>query len=254
MKKIVGIVMSFIFIFSFGNVSFANSLSELDSKVLYNAQEITDIDLLYERAKHGISDVVSKNPDQNIAFVSDAPINGTIKEYTTTQKLLAVEKNGVLEESFKTVSFLVYTEEKSTDEEKPGLIQPRGSKEEEDWDSSKGVRAYSTVKYTRSTNNNLYTYKLDSVSGGWNSYDHGTLIIERKVKYGITGNAQGSGIAVSKSSGDLYPNQNTFDYTAPSSWPALESNVVMGVNTYITLKRQSGTYEWTLHLQNNLTN
>lgn len=51
MKKVTSLVLSIVFLLTlFGDTSFAQSAS-LDGKIIYRADEITDIDLLFERAK-----------------------------------------------------------------------------------------------------------------------------------------------------------------------------------------------------------
>ncbi|WP_110931587.1 hypothetical protein [Paenibacillus bouchesdurhonensis] len=250
-KKLFILTLVVVLFSSFGSISFAEPKADSGGTVIYQAEEITDLDVLFDRAKNGISDVT--NDSEQALFVVQSPSdnNDNIKQYTTTQKLLAVQNGEELVETFSKVSFLVITNDYNSSEN-GNLIRPFGSKEEEEWDSGYGLRAYSKVNYTRTLNNNVYAYKLDSVSGGWDKSDSRYILSDRKVVYGISGNAQGSGIGVSRSSGNLYPSGNTFSYTAPSSWPALETNLKMGVNTYITIERGTSS-TWTLHHQNNLT-
>lgn len=251
-KKLLFLVLVVVLFSSIGGTSFAEP-STSEGKIIYQAEEITDLDLLLERAKNGLTDV-EENPQQKLFVVQNhSDNNEDIKEYTTTQKLLAVQNGDEVVETFSKVSFVVITNENKNGVINNGnLIKPFSSKEEEEWDGGYGLKAYSKVNYTRTKSGNIYAYKLDSVSGGWEKSDSRYILSDRKVVYGITGNSKDHGAGISKSSGNLYPSGNTFSYTAPSSWPALEANVLLGVNTYITITRGTNS-SWTLHHQNNLS-
>lgn len=228
----------------FGDTSFAQSAS-LDGKIIYRADEITDIDLLFERAKNGVTDETDNNFKEHMSILGAVSDNDVIRHFSTTQKLLEVKKNNETIENFKIVSFVVVSENDDS-----GIIRPFGSKDEEQWDGTYGIRAYSTVYFTRSRNGNLYTYTLDSVSGGWDNIDSQYRLSDRHVRYGVTGNRAGGGVVVKHA--DKYPTGNSFSYDATSamSYP-VESKVVMGLNSYITIKRGTDS-TWELAHQNNL--
>jgi hypothetical protein len=245
LKQLASLVMSLVFLLTLvGNTSFAQSTS-FDEKIIYKAKEITDINLLYERAKNGVTDKKDDNFKEDVSIMGAVSENDEIRKFSTTQKLLEVEKNNETTESFKTVSFVVVSEKHDN-----GIIRPFGSKDEEQWDGAYGIRAYSTVYYTRSTNGNLYTYTLNSVSGGWDNIDSQYSLSGRHVRYGVSGNRAGGGVVLEHE--DKYPTGNTFSYTATSamSYP-VESRVIMGLNSYITIKRGTSS-TWELHHQNNL--
>lgn len=245
MKKIVGILLSFVFLLSLAsNTSFAQAVESPYEEVLFEAAEITNIDALYERAKNGVTDEAGDIFKENISVLgkSDEDI---VRSFSTTQKLLVAQKNGEIIEKFKTVTFTVVSKDNENN-----IIQPFGNKDEDDWDGAYGIRAYSTVYYTRGSTGNLYNYTLDSVSGGWDNIDKQYNLSGRHVKYGVTGNKVGGGIVATHS--DKYPTGNSFSYSATSSMAVpVEGRVIMGLNSYITIKRGTNS-TWELHHQNNL--
>lgn len=246
MKKVSSLILSVVFMLSlFGNTSFAQSVDPSNGEIIYKADEITDINVLFERAKNGITDEIVNNFEENVSILGEVSDNDVIRQFSTTQKLLEVKKNNEIIESFKTVSFVVVSKENEN-----SIIQPFGSKDEEQYDGTWGIRAFSTVYFTRGTNGTLYTYTMDSVSGGWDSIDPTYNLSDRHVRYGVTGNKVGGGYVSTYS--DKYPTGNSFSYSATSAMSVtVESGVRIGLNSYITIKRGTNS-TWDLNHQNNL--
>lgn len=232
----------------FGSVSFAKAsdTSQEEGVVLYETEQITDIDLLLERAKNGISDLES-TPTQKLTLKSESSnsliersqVNQSLEEevdyYSTTQLLKVVQKGEDITETYSTTSI--------------GILAA-GSIYQTTGDSSGGVVAYSTVNYDRTTNGGLFVYKLVSVTGGWNPHDSSISLSNRTVRYAISGNKYGGGFT-SQTSGNIAVSANAFGFAAPTSWDSVESSsMIMGVTTDVKLTR--GSTQWSLLHQNNI--
>lgn len=250
MKKVfVSFLSLTLVLILFGNVSFATPVEvPKDTEVvLYQAEQITDIDLLLERAKNGISDLESTSTqkqkltlklENNNSLIEKSLVNQKLEEgelYSTTQLLKVVQKGEDVTETYSTTSI--------------GILSAGSLYGTTDLLDG-GVVAYSTVNFDRTANGGLYVYKLISVTGGWNRHDNTILLSNRIVKYAISGNKNGGGFA-SHSSGNIAETVNAFGYAAPSTWNSFESsNMIMGVTTEITLTR--GSQQWLLLHPNNI--
>ncbi|WP_339287593.1 hypothetical protein [Paenibacillus sp. FSL E2-0201] len=251
MKKVFGSFLSLtLVLILFGNVSFATpvEVSKDTEVVLYEAEQITDIDLLLERAKNGISDLESTSTENqkmtlksenNNSLIEKSIVNQKLEEevelYSTTQLLKVVQKGEDVTETYSTTSIGILS---------AGSLY--GTTDILDG----GVVAYSTVNFDRTPNGGLYVYKLISVTGGWNRHDSTLSLSNRIVRYAISGNKNGGGFA-SHSSGDIAETVNAFGYAAPTTWSSVESSsMIMGVTTEVTITR--GSQQWLLRHPNNI--
>lgn len=247
MKRLLKSVTSLsIILLLFGSTSYAETAATLDTDavVIFETAPITDIDVLFERARNGITDATAPTLNQSMTLSSKS-LNVPVKEadeevdveyYSTSQKVKAVQQGEDVTESYITTSFSVLT---------------AGSKYETTPDQSLGVVAYSTINYDRTTNGNLYNYKLISVTGGWNPHDSTISLSNRIVRYGITGNKSGGGF-VNNQSGNVAVSVNAYGFTAPTSWGTVETSfMTMGSNSSVTLTR--GSSQWVLNHFNNIS-
>jgi len=246
MKKLSSLLATmFLLTTIFGGVSAFASSPEEKEIVLFEAEPITDVEVLLERAKNGISDsngeiaTFTNKPSLSVQSIKTTGVEDEdeFKQdfYETTQKLKVVQKGDDIIETYNTTSFAVLSE---------------GRKYETQPDSSGGVVAYSTVTYDRVPNGHLALYKLIKVSGGWNVHDSSISLSNREYTYGASGNSV-NGAPVSQSSGPQSTGElNAFQQNAPSAWVYVDSvDLLMGVTSVVDLSRGTSS-KWKLTFMN----
>lgn len=115
------------------------------------------------------------------------------------------------------------------------------------WDSTGGVKIFSTIYYSESVSyDRTYTH-LDKITGGYEKADRSLSVVSQEITYGATQPylVQTKVENVTGTSWTIIP---------PSSWEAIDTSQtlarILGVNSYVTIKRNSGS--WTVTLLNNL--
>ena len=258
MKKILLLILlvSLLFTTGFENVK-AAILPKHQQKTIIVSQknEETNLNTLYYKAKHGISDIkTSELPKpsiqiKNISNKNDvslfstnavSPSNTLSSDVSSTAQVLKDTKTGNVEikevavTSFATIQPLASSASQS------------GSK----YDSSKSVKAYSTFYYSLKSIKGVSAIKETRVKGGWKIADSSVSISGRTVNYGCSGISTSSGIIKDQAT-EKHPKGN-FNYGTPSSWNYIIKNasyMVLGVTTKVTLKRGSRS-KWSLRLVN----
>lgn len=244
MKKLSTLLASlFLLTTIFGSASSFAATPEEKEVILFEAEPITDIDVLLERAKNGITDstgkvtTFSKKPSLKIQALNESAASEEFEQETfeTTQKIKVTQKGSEITETYNTTEFVVLSE---------------GRKYETQPDSSGGVVAYSTVTYDRVPHGNLYLYKLIKVSGGWNVHDSSIILSNREYTYGASGNNI-TGSHVEQASGPHSTGElNAFQQTAPTSWVSVDSSdLLMGVTSFVDLSRGTSS-KWKLVFMN----
>lgn len=268
--KFTKILITFIIaiLISAQTVSANTENSSKDEVVYFQSEEIKDIELLRDRAKKGITDLVvkknksvlikenKKDKSKNI----EIPIN----EYQTTQKLKVVkDSNDDIITSYVTTVFVDITEEAIAEEEEKentlnlGFLTPvfkflsesfgpikayAGSKSDETSGSSYSVRSYSTIYWQERGSGVSREFRLTSANGGWTRLDSAVSMSNRTVRLGQSN-------AVTP---DYKPTSNTYNYNAPTSWSWLNANCTscfVGSTSEITITR--GSSSWKQVLTNN---
>ncbi|WP_313640339.1 hypothetical protein [Paenibacillus sp.] len=208
-----------------------------DKVVLFEATPITDIDVLLERAKNGITDRQNESqPTPSVVQISNKALLQEdefsleeIEYYSTTQKIREIKQDQTTVETFSTTNFAILSADDKY-QTKP--------------DTSGGVVAYSTVSYDVIYANNLENYKLLSVTGGWNVHDSSISLSNRTVTYGASGNGMGGGAYLTQKRGPYTVSVNAFSYAAPSEWVYItEPQSTVGVTSQVTLSRGSSTWQ-----------
>lgn len=261
MKKFLYFLIACSFFISiFGESVSAEKKTDV-GKVTYQQNEITDIDELYSKAiedsnktateELNISATLSKvEPvNKNLSLMNNSDENDTKKVDTisTTQLLKKVEySNNKTEEFYATTVFtnnidpVLGVTPSST-----GGITPFASSEDVEYDDSYSVKAYSTYYYTKLTYGDYSYHDITSVKGGWTKLDSSVTLSRREVIYGATGPAYHDNRFITQRQ-ISYPGSNTFSYTAPSSWIAVQPTHAVGVTTNIDINRRSSTWRLTL--------
>ncbi|MGN7471701.1 hypothetical protein [Brevibacillus sp. SAFN-007a] len=251
MRKIGSILIAILLTVSIGNVALAEDFGKAKEEVIFKANEINDLQVLFERAKAKKTDLKEVSSGVATIFKDGGPIED-IPVYQTTQKIQSVKdlKTNNIKESYVTYVFYNVPKEVLLEDS----FTTYGQKGDEKWDSSYSVQAYSTYYFDRYYDqNNLAYKKLTSVSGGWNIDDSSVAITAREVWFGASGGSlQDNGTAggsVIQESPHYKPTSNSFSYNAPTHWkPVADFASVVGVTTKASLKRNSST--WTLEFQN----
>ncbi len=246
MKKAISYSLIFVMLFLLSiPVSAEEKETVKKEKVIYQAKEITNEKELYERALIGIKEV----PINNLDLPEQEMINNQTKEHVnlsqhvTSQLLSTKSINDSVVQEFAITTFV--TPEASTNSEP--VFSTFASKSEDLWDSSQGVKAYSTIYYTRTTKSGVGYAKVTKATGGWTVSDKSISLSNRVVKIGTSGWPAGTQ-SITKN-----PSGNSWSYTTPTSWKYIstEGENAIGATSTVTLKRGTRS-TWTLKLNNNL--
>lgn len=242
-KRFLCLMVTLVFFFNVFSVSgaFASSspqIHQVNPKVLFQKDEIKDINELFQRAKNNKSDI-------NIKFNPKATLKddrGNIKKlatYHTTQWLKKLEYSNGAEENFFATTAFVVVPESTISSKYNDKLDPQ----------TYGVKAYATIYWTNVTDNGTTYWKFTKASGGWQILDGTITISGMHVMLAEYGPSPYGSVSHTK---DYYPTSNTFSYTTPSTWePILPLGYVFdfGVNTWATLRHGSGS-PWELHMTN----
>ncbi|MGY3716305.1 hypothetical protein ACWE42_12365 [Sutcliffiella cohnii] len=224
-------------------------------------EEITDIELLYEKAKENGPKNLNLNKLQDSKYSSISNINSyestnLEKETYEYEQLLEVQQNsrGETIEHYALTKFedVYLIDDSVMDNDDSFTILSSGSKNRSGTDSTIGVRAYTTIYYSFVTNT-VEHIRLTKVEGGWTILDPSLTLSGREVLYGAVGWSRYGNTSGQRATRN--PIGNTFSYTPSSSWHpvALGSDMTfVGVNTKVTISKRVGTSpSWTLSIQNN---
>lgn len=252
------------------NVFAANNDNQ-KAKTIESHQEITDLNKLYERAQKGISDL-SFSSEKSLSTKSSLSLKEksnnnelNFHKYQTAQ-LLTVKQEA---DGTKIKTYAVTTMEVApTQTVKTNTIAPKNnlirmsvdaSKSDSKWDSTIGVKAYSTVYYDNKTDpRGSKHWDMSKVKGGWKVTDNRYSLSGMKVTYGQNGWSYWKGGVVTGQVSTKYPKGTTFSYTVPSSWKPVVANgsfsvegSAVGCTSYVKIKK-SGSKSWSLSFTNNL--
>lgn len=234
-----------------------NAFAGENTASLKKEKEITDLDILYEKARNEISD--NKEMDAQLQHNSTAILSGdkgtfsTNDILSTTQKLTSEQTSEGLKESYVTTTFTnVNLDELSKD----SIIQPFADHGKEGYDNSKSVKAYSRIYYNTSTNGGLPHYAITKVTGGWISYDAYVSFKNAEVSITQQGTTKYSGCTNGYCNNQIVTKTvsgSTFTYTSPmTSWKPVTKNDF----TLIAVKQKATLYDssssWVFSFDNNL--
>ncbi|WPP39264.1 hypothetical protein [Bacillus sonorensis] len=230
-------------------VSPPEKASAAESKTVYSAKEETNLDVLYEKARSGQTDLLLNSATEK-KFSTKGQLNGAdqdvkVENFSTSQ-LLEIKRDGKkVIQSYATTSFAEPKIQKKTS----GEFTTADSQGKSKWDTSIGVKAYSTIYWDiEYDGNNKEYYKFKKMTGGWTREDKSISLSKRTVHYGANGSARGKPWVTQRKT--AYPTKNTFTINPPKSWHAITKSYTgsLGGTSKVTLKRRSST--WTLQLTN----
>ncbi|NQX67996.1 hypothetical protein HQN90_17885 [Paenibacillus alba] len=234
-----------------------NTEKDNGAEIIYSANEITDVDILYDKAVQEEKNQSIKKTGGIKGVLKDEKGNQTdTKTYHTTQKLKEKKyKDGRVEGEYAVTTFADVTNQ---DLDRASILASDGSIGKDGKDDTLGFKAYSTFYYSYTTSGGSEFRKITRVTGGWTRLDGTYTFGKRTINYGSSGIPQGGGLAISQAEYntiDLPDISLTFDYTAPTSWKYISRSTTdsswytVGVNQSIVLKRSSST--WTFSFANN---
>lgn len=271
MKKafLTFLTVTLIMVFGITNGVYASS-----SKIIFNEDPITDLNVLFELSKSNTSErrvLVNTSflvKDKNNNLLTNKNINLETYEYTQKVKTILTSTGSEINTYCSTIFYDVYWYQESISNENlyedkfivtPKSVDPGGagggggsfsydeSKTKVKWDGSYGVKAYSTVYWDVLEINGLPAIDIVNVSGGWIITDdtldidpiyvrmgQSDFLVSQSVQYNTVG--------------------TTFSYNAPSYWSPIYVNAdhVFGVISYCKVYR--GASYWYLQLNNNIDN
>jgi len=223
------------------------SPKNIKSEVIYQKQEVKDLNLLYDKAQKGITEIDQKHFAKNAEIQNQTTgLTYKAKTFATTQ-LIKKEKmaNGEVVESYATTSFAVIPElnaDLTDTASQASTLAPSnydGWKYGQTWDSTSSCKAYATIYWAFVYNGTQKHVKLLSVDGGWTL--SGVTIASDYVNMGQTGLSSWTGYAEQVTT--FYPSGLTYSYSAPGSWvPVWADGVsIVGSSAYTTVRSRSGS-------------
>ncbi|KNZ68720.1 hypothetical protein Tfer_2715 [Thermincola ferriacetica] len=252
MRKFISLLLITLLVFSLVPVSLA--ANSQTSKTIYQAEEITDINELYNRALNGKTDKITY-PKAKLKNKEGKPLN--VKVYSTTQ-LLKIEKlkDGKEKKSYVTTTFAVVDEIELSSEKKSSNSRVKNRyflndyKYVEKWDPSKGVKAYQTVYWTVTSIGDDDYYDMYKVKGGW-TVSSSYSVQNCKVNIGQNGFYNG-GYTISQAL-TKYNVLIIYDYNVPPEWKPISKGMV-GANSYGSVRKGTSSTTYDLWLENFIIN
>lgn len=254
MKKTIISLIVTMFLISFffiSNVSAATTNKpETDEEVLFETAEITDLEVLYEKAKK--EDKLQKAVDKYsvksngkskkaTATLKNGKNTIEVETVSTVQLLKTVKNEGLVEKTYAVTSFASPT----IDELESVSTLADSSKSGSKTDSGISVKSSATIYYTESTVSGYASVDLNRTATSWSVLDGRTYIENRRIQMAAQGT--NSGYYYNQVDAIRYQNTNTTaTYYAPTTWKPVAKSIStfnLGVSTHVDMTR--GTYNGT---------
>lgn len=227
-----------------GSVGASDKEDNTEKKIILQQEEITDLDVLYEKAKKEKKEKKKQLVDPT-AVLTGPEGSVEVETLTTTQLLEVSEENGVKTETYAVNSF---AEPLEGDFE--FTAQATGSRSDYSYDSARAGRLNSTFYFTNTTTAGQPAVKLNRAVASFTVLDSSVSMTNRKMWLGASGYTSGG-----------YTQQYTGKYTvtgssrvvyAPTSWAPIATapSKTFGVNSSATITRRGSS--WSISLTNNL--
>lgn len=209
--------------------------------VIYEKTPIQDLEVLFDRAINGVTDLDSESHGLKSHAVLEDKITGAKKniEVFKTTEVIKVQKykNGSTKKSYATTAFAIVPFENDTvGFKKPlELLAYTGDlrllaftsdfdKGGSNWDPTGGVRAYSRIYWDEYNIGGSTFVGLVGAEGNWQNYDYPqTLVLDKTVLLGQEG--WKSDTHYFNGEIEYSPPGSSFSYPAPSSWNTQENAV-----------------------------
>lgn len=234
--------------FSFASTGQVSITTNENSKVIYENQEIKDLDVLFNKALKGETDLEVPVLLEGILINKKTGEKKTFKTYKTTQLLkVKKDKNGGIYKEYATTAFTVFNLNKTFDNSVSTSSEEGEYSAPAKWDSTGHVRAYSTIYFVfGETTNGVQTILTTRATGGWDVYDNQYSLQDRKVTITCNGLMEGR-IGVSDQIQYEYPDWLTFEYYTDPNWDPVMTTFDYKVGDVTDCEIYRGGDHW--HLQ-----
>lgn len=256
-KKFISVISaSILCLVVFSSIIVASPKAD-ETQTIFEKPEITDLNKLYDNAKNGITDdsrhqvkAVLKNMNSNQKEEEQ------ITTYSTTQ-LLKKQKlaNGQEVNSYVTTNFAKLSNQQIDKIKQESNYRTQGNMEDDKWDSSGGVQAYSTIYWTTYSSTRyplVGAIEMNKVTGGVSNHDSRLTVNYGKVTMQQNGMSDVTGFGIT---GQVKPWTNSslaYTYNRPTSWVRVQnysSSTVGSTAEYIVTSTTQGN-SWALHFPN----
>jgi hypothetical protein len=232
MQKVSAMLVSLVLMLSLlPSLAFAGS-----EEVTFTKQEITDINVLYEKAKNGETDypVASASQDQEIKDENNGKTL-SVKKSETTQHLKTKKQGDRITNQYATTVFMT------------AATTPHTTYGEK-WDSSIGVKAYHTMYWQEEIINSINTVDMNRVTGSWLISDPYLSVSNQSVRV-VQNGYKPDGWPVTQ---EVTRYDFSFDYTDIASWsPLIYGNsglpAAVGVVQSCTVYDSSSSWSFTFN-------
>ncbi|MDD2569190.1 MAG: hypothetical protein PHN47_03800 [Clostridia bacterium] len=251
MKKIMSIIMSFVMILAFSSIAMASDvdfdINRIEQgQVVYEQNEITDEDQLYERAQNGISDIPLEqlqNPQINFTPVQENKAKSLLPDPKTESNATAQIISKRILDDGTIVDEVVVTQFTDIYLPKESVIQPCLIYEDPSWDDTSSVRLTGTLTFYKATHSGVTEfYLLSKVAGRWDIVSDNPTVSNRLIVAYCCGQSDLDYLLHQEDS--YYPGTNSFSYVTGFTHYVYKHAGSMGFNAKATLKR--GTSSWTM--------
>jgi hypothetical protein len=248
MKKILSVSLALVMLLAISTqFGFSKAEAKVGNKeIVFQAKEIKDKETLYKRALKGINEDKKGAPVPEKAVLKGNGDSVEIETKTTSQLLERYNKeDGTSVEVYAATTF--------TEVEGEDLVAASASGQSgSTWDSSGGIKAFSTIYYERPSYDGNYYIEIKYATGGWDFYDGNLRVLNRDVRIGASGPTAWGGSARAVDQRRNYYGVG-LDWTAYAyaSWvPVLDNGrTSSGIASYSTISGYGDS--WTLNHYNN---
>ncbi|MFS8602533.1 hypothetical protein LRO89_08000 [Priestia megaterium] len=248
MKKFLTFGTIVVSLLSFNNIVNAEE-STNDIHTTYEQKEITNEEILLERAQNNISDI-SEKEEEKILPINDATIvneetgeEENTETYVTTQKVQETQTDdGSQTDSYVTTVFAT------------AAVSGDASRSDYANDASISVKASSTFYWDKSTVRGVPVYKHKGAKGSWKISDSNITISNRSYTLNNAGMNPDKGLVSESKRYEL--SSNSFSKAAPSTFSTIIASKakswVFGVTMDCKVKEVSSGDTWNFHFVNKI--
>lgn len=256
MKKISSIVLYILLLVFLQSLSLLNVNASSNNIIFQNdnilsEKEITQIALMDKTLLKDISEVnnITVKKDGNIV---EKAIKAGLFEYSQVLKVTQQANDEIITLYSSTIFFFASI----VDDESSLMFQDYdSSKHDTGWDGSIGVRASSTIYWTRTYDSyrNLYYVNLVMTDGEWEIFDYQLSITSKKVVVKQGGfYYDGSILKFYNDDVTLYPLSGSFEYYSPVhfEWIPVFTDLSFGMGTFMSCDVVRGGSIWNFEFNN----
>ncbi len=210
--------------------------------ILYSAQEITDEEVLLERAVNGISDVDNETVAANIKINGEAIITDNV---CSTTQLLSIKQDLLGSETSEYVTTIISNFVFEEDDNGNTLLRGTGVWEEEDTNNGDAT-VYAKIYYEEKDIAGIPCVKLQKVQGGTSYVESNTYVVETQV----SSNYRGFGTnPIEHYDQDNNTSGSSNHLTLTVNSPYLEQPSGAYFTCYSEVLLQRGTGQWSVDVE-----